>query len=74
MGGSESIPEPGLGYQDDLIDITAIIDMSESMKPLQKETVEGFNTFLKQMKKTKGKYIRMSLILFSNQSTVVWNH
>ncbi|MCB9057817.1 MAG: VWA domain-containing protein [Calditrichae bacterium] len=47
-------------------DITIVLDRSGSMEEIREFTIKGFNTFVKQQKKTEGK-AALTLVQFSNK-------
>lgn len=51
--------------------IIVVLDRSGSMELIKNDTIGGFNTFLEEQKKIKGK-AKMSLILFDDQYEVVF--
>eukprot|EP00703_Trepomonas_sp_PC1_P004650 JAP91956.1 von Willebrand factor type A domain-containing protein [Trepomonas sp. PC1] len=59
--------------REDLMEVVAILDMSGSMQPLTMDTIGGFNTYLGEMKSQEME-VRMTLILFSTNSTTVYSH
>lgn len=50
------------------VEIVFVLDMTGSMKPLASETVIGFNNFLDEQKKVKGK-ANLTLIIFNSLET-----
>jgi hypothetical protein len=50
--------------------IAAILDRSSSMAPLAKETVQGFNNFIKEQKAHPGEAL-LTLCLFSDESKIL---
>ncbi|CAL6030477.1 von_Willebrand factor type A domain-containing protein [Hexamita inflata] len=59
--------------KEDLMEVVAILDMSGSMSSLTHDTIGGFNAYLSQLRK-QAKDIKITLIVFNTQSSVVWNH
>jgi len=59
--------------KEDYSEVVAILDMSGSMGSLANDTICGFNTYLQELQKAEGE-IRITLITFSNHSSIVWNH
>ena len=56
-----------------MTELVFIIDRSGSMSGLEKDTVGGFNSTVLKQKKTDGDDAYVSLVLFNEQSYVVWD-
>ena len=59
--------------REDLSEVIAILDMSGSMQPLTKDTISGFNAYVQGLRESENE-VRLTLILFSNQSRTVFSH
>ena len=59
--------------KEDYSEVVAILDMSGSMSSLANDTMHGFNSYLQELQKID-KEIRITLITFSDSSSIVWNH
>ena len=53
-------------------DIIFILDRSGSMSCIEKETIEGYNNFLKKERKNKGK-VFVSTVLFDDQYEMLYS-
>ena len=55
------------------MEVVAVLDMSGSMEPLTMDTIGGFNAYLAEMK-AQTIEVKMTLILFNVESTLVYAH
>ena len=54
--------------------ITVILDRSGSMRPIAKDTIGGFNTFLADQKKDPADEARLTLVQFDHEYDVIHNN